>query len=185
MFIAFIILSFLAGLSIFLIRKNLYTKVASLVFLAALLALGIYSWVHLDEFSSRFFKFDSAGVLLTFVLALLSIATFYHSRLYLLRHFFTPRQEATYYASLIMLIMAMCVAYFAENIALLWVSIEATTLFVSMLIYHERSKVALEASWKYLFVSSTGVAIAFIGHSISKHYSQREQYPRSEHGIHA
>jgi len=62
-----------------------------------------------------------------------------------------------------MLITAMLSAYFSENIAVLWVSIETTTLFVSILIFHERTKEALEAAWKYLFVSSVGVALAFIG----------------------
>jgi len=62
-----------------------------------------------------------------------------------------------------MLITALLSAYYSNNIAVLWVSIEATSLFVSILVFFERSKVALEASWKYLFVSSIGIAVAFVG----------------------
>ena len=62
-----------------------------------------------------------------------------------------------------MFITAMVSAYFTENMALLWVSIEATSLFVSILIFHSRDKNAMEATWKYLFISSVGLAIAFIG----------------------
>jgi len=45
----------------------------------------------------------------------------------------------------------------------MWVCIETTTLFVAVLVFHSRSKTSLEASWKYLFISSIGVAIAFMG----------------------
>jgi len=125
--------------------------------------VNIYAYLHIDTVDSLYFKFDSLGIILAFVLSILSISTFYHSYLYLKRHQFTAKQEAGYYASLIMLITAMTSAYFAENIAVLWISIETTTLFVSILIFFERTKEALEAAWKYLFISSVGVALAFIG----------------------
>ncbi|HZK07161.1 MAG TPA: proton-conducting transporter membrane subunit [Bacteroidales bacterium] len=163
MFFTFIILSIAISLSIFLVKNARYTKVISSLFLFSVLMITGYAYLHLEETSSLYFKFDSLGVLLAFVLGILSVATFYHSVLYLQRHHFSAAQEAGYYASLIMLITAMLSAYFADNIAVLWISIETTTLFVSILIFHERTKEALEAAWKYLFVSSVGVALAFIG----------------------
>lgn len=159
----FIILSIAISLSIYLVKKASYTKAISSVFLLSVLMIAGYAYLHLEESSSVYYKFDSLSVLLAFVLGILSLATFYHSRLYLKRHNFSVKQEAGYYSSLIMLITAMLSAYFSDNIAVLWISIEATTLFVSILIFHERTKEALEAAWKYLFVSSVGVALAFIG----------------------
>lgn len=159
----FIILSIAISLSIYLVKKASYTKAISSVFLLSVLMIAGYAYLHLEESSSVYYKFDSLSVLLAFVLGILSLATFYHSRLFLKRHNFSVKQEAGYYSSLIMLITAMLSAYFSDNIAVLWISIEATTLFVSILIFHERTKEALEAAWKYLFVSSVGVALAFIG----------------------
>ena len=159
----FIILSIAISLSIYLVKKASYTKAISSVFLLSVLMIAGYAYLHLEESSSVYYKFDSLSVLLAFVLGILSLATFYHSRLYLKRHNFSVKQEAGYYSSLIMLITAMLSAYFSDNIAVLWISIETTTLFVSILIFHERTKEALEAAWKYLFVSSVGVALAFIG----------------------
>ncbi len=163
MFLIFIILSFILSLSIYLVRNDLYTKIISSLFLLFLILIIGYAYLHLEETNSWYFKFDNPGVLLALVLGILSLATFYHSFLYLKRHKFLVKQEAGYYSTLIMLITAMMSAYFAENIAVLWISIETTTLFVSILIFHERTKEALEAAWKYLFVSSVGVALAFIG----------------------
>jgi len=131
--------------------------------LISVVFISIYSYLHLNQTDTVYYQFDALGVLLTAVLGLLSIPTFYHSYLYLKRNNFTAKQEAVYYASLMMFITAMISSYFAENVALLWVSVESTTLFISILIYFKRTNDALEATWKYLFVSSVGLAIAFIG----------------------
>lgn len=159
----FFIGAMVLSLLIFLVNRRGLTTVLSYVFLASEIGLSIYAALNINTVDTRYYSFDALGVLFMMVLAILSIATFYHSRLYLIRHSFTQRQESIYYAALIMLIAAMTSAYFAENIALMWVSIEATTLFVSVLIIHERTKEAIEASWKYLFISSVGVALAFMG----------------------
>lgn len=160
--IFFLLASVISLLIFFLNRKEL-TRILVPVFLAAELAMAGYAWFHGGETDTLYYSFDSLGVLLMLVLALLSLATFYHSYLYMVRHAFTARQESIYYASLVMMITAMISAYFAENIALMWVSVETTTLFVSLLIFHDRSREAIEASWKYLFISSVGVALAFMG----------------------
>jgi hydrogenase-4 component F len=159
----FFIIAIIISILIFFVNNRSMTTVLTSLFLALEISMSVFAAMKIDAIDTVYYKFDALGVLFSLVLSVLSIATFYHSRLYLIRHDFTRKQESTYYAALIMLITAMVSAYFAENIALLWVSIEATTLFVSLLIFHERSKEAIEASWKYLFISSVGVAIAFMG----------------------
>jgi len=163
MLFIYTIISIVISLSILFAKRNTLTKVLSVVFIIAQISLSFIAFLRIGEVDSLYFKFDALGILLGFVLSILSVATFYHSTLYLKRHDFSNRQEAIYYSSLVMLIASMMNAYFAENVALLWVCIEATTLFITILIFHERTKEALEATWKYLFISSVGVAIAFIG----------------------
>ena len=163
MFVVFIILSIVLSFSIFLIKNRTITKIFFGIFLVLLTGINSYAFLHINQANSIYFKFDSIGIILSLILNILSIATIYHSYLYLKRHQYSKKQEARYYASLMMLITAMISAYFSENIAVLWVSIETTTLFVSILIFFERTKEALEAAWKYLFISSVGVALAFIG----------------------
>ncbi len=163
MLLIFFIFSIILCLSVFLLKKKIITNLLSKIFLAAHSFISINAYLKINQFDSPYYKFDSLAVLLSFVLSILSVATFYHSYLYLKRHKVSKRQEANYYAALMMLITAMTSAYFAENLAVLWASVEATTLLVSILIFYEHTEEALEATWKYLFICSVGIAFAFIG----------------------
>jgi len=58
---------------------------------------------------------------------------------------------------------AMVVAVGANNIGVIWVAIEATTVITAFLVGHRRTRTALEATWKYVVICSVGIAIAFLG----------------------
>jgi hydrogenase-4 component F len=161
--LVFFVISIIISSLIFLLRKKTVNLVLTSLFVATQICLSVYSFIHKGETDSAYFTFDAIGIILSMVLSLLSITTLYHSILYLNRHTSGIKNECIYFASLVMLISSMTGAYFANHLAVMWVCIEATTLFVAMLIFHERSKVALEAAWKYLYVSSIGVTIAFMG----------------------
>ena len=62
-----------------------------------------------------------------------------------------------------LLITAITGVYFANNIAITWILLETTTLCGAGILYYRRSEATLEATWKYLFVCSTGIAIAYLG----------------------
>jgi len=58
---------------------------------------------------------------------------------------------------------AMVLAVCANNIGVIWVAIEATTVVTAFLVGHRQSRTALEATWKYVIVCSVGIAVAFLG----------------------
>jgi hydrogenase-4 component F len=58
---------------------------------------------------------------------------------------------------------AMVVAVCANNIGIVWVAIEATTVVTAFLVGHRRTRTALEATWKYVVICSVGIAAAFLG----------------------
>lgn len=60
-------------------------------------------------------------------------------------------------------VAAMGLAVCANNIGLIWVAIEATTVITAFLVGHHRTRNALEATWKYVIVCSVGIAMAFLG----------------------
>jgi hydrogenase-4 component F len=64
---------------------------------------------------------------------------------------------------LVLLITSISAAYLANNIAVIWIFTELTTLSASALIYHHRNKLALEGTWKYLFICAISITFVFIG----------------------
>lgn len=50
-----------------------------------------------------------------------------------------------------------------ENLVVLWIGIELTTVTSTLLIAAERSRVHFEAAWKYIIITSTGIIFALLG----------------------
>lgn len=109
----------------------------------------------------HFFTFDPLGTLFYLLLTLVGLFVFVHSKRYLKEN---PLKEYRLYFSLLMLLQtAITGVYFSNNIAVTWIFLEATTLCAAGIIYHRREEHALEATWKYIFVCSTGIAMAYLG----------------------
>src|SRR5574340_572220 len=51
----------------------------------------------------------------------------------------------------------------SNNLGIMWVGMEATTLLTALLIAVHVSRESLEAMWKYVLICSVGVAFAFMG----------------------
>ncbi|MDE6045960.1 MAG: hydrogenase 4 subunit F, partial [Alistipes sp.] len=107
------------------------------------------------------FAFDAAGTLFYLLLVAVSFWVFHHSETYLSEC--DQRQTRTYFALVMLLTTAIAGAYFASNMAVTWIFLEATTLCSAGIIYHRRTTQTLEAAWKYVFVCSTGIAMAYLG----------------------
>lgn len=131
------------------------------IYLMMHVGFTLFCWFHLGETLFEFFTLDSLGVLLLSVLSLLSITTVIHGFIYLKND--PPRRYLLYHVALLALITAMSGAYLANGMTTVWIFVEATTLAVAALIYHDRTPVALEATWKYIFVCSVGIALAYLG----------------------
>ena len=74
-----------------------------------------------------------------------------------------PGTTSSYPALVALFLGAMSLAVLADNIGVLWVAIEATTIATAFLVGHLRSRRSLEAAWKYVVLASVGVAIALLG----------------------
>jgi hydrogenase-4 component F len=70
-----------------------------------------------------------------------------------------------YYALLHLFIFTMILVTVANNLALMWISIEATTIVSALLIglgFSKRS-LAIEAAWKYIILCTVGITFALLG----------------------
>lgn len=64
---------------------------------------------------------------------------------------------------LLLFLAAMTLAAEARHLGLIWVAVEATTLASAPLIYYNRNRLSIEATWKYLLLCSVGIALAMLG----------------------
>lgn len=58
---------------------------------------------------------------------------------------------------------AMMLVLVSNNLGIMWVGMEATTLLTAFLISLHPDRLSLEAMWKYLLICSVGIAFAFVG----------------------
>jgi len=161
MLLLFFIVSVLISVAIVLFRNKIFTKILTIAFALLLIWFTIFAWTNLNRTELAYFTFDSTGVLLLSVLALLAIPTIYHGFIYTNGN--DTKKHSIYHASLVALMTFMSGAYMANTMTVLWIFVEATTLAVAVLIYHDRTDMALEATWKYVFICSTGIALAYLG----------------------
>jgi hydrogenase-4 component F len=75
----------------------------------------------------------------------------------------TDRRLCTYYLLAGLFLAAMYSVLLAQNLGVLWIAMEATTLISAPLVFYHRSRRALEAAWKYLLLCSVGIAFALFG----------------------
>lgn len=119
----------------------------------ALHALGLGEALRVDSLAALFLVCVVAVATLTLFLSPgLGQATQYDER-----------QLRRYHLFVNLFIAAMLLALAANNVGLLWIAIEATTIFSAFLLPLKLTKAAVEASWKYILLGSVGIALAFAG----------------------
>jgi hydrogenase-4 component F len=107
------------------------------------------------------FAADALGLV---VLTLTSVL-FFLTALYTVGYsqFESARGGRVFVTGLLAFLGAATIVALSQHLALLWVGMEATTLAVAPLIFHRHDRRSLEAVWKYLLISSVGIALALLG----------------------
>jgi hydrogenase-4 component F len=75
----------------------------------------------------------------------------------------TPRGGRVFVSCLLGFLAAASLVSVSHHLALVWVGMETTTLTLAPLVYHRHDRRSLEAVWKYLLLSSVGIALALFG----------------------
>jgi len=144
-------------------RNNVLNNVLVILFIIVQISFTFFACFNYRSNALVYFSFDSLGLLLLLTLTIISIPALIHSYLYMKRHDETPASRAIYYAAMVSLITSITAAYLANHIAVIWIFTEMTTLSASMLIYHHRNRLALEGTWKYVFICAISITFVFIG----------------------
>ena len=104
---------------------------------------------------------DGLGLVVLTLTTILFVLTALYTVGYLARE--TPRGGRAFVSALLAFLAATSLVAMSQHLAMLWVGMEATTLAVAPLIFHRHDRRSLEAVWKYLLISSVGIALALLG----------------------
>ncbi|HSM85534.1 MAG TPA: proton-conducting transporter membrane subunit [Candidatus Limnocylindrales bacterium] len=112
----------------------------------------------------RYFRADGLTSLFLMSLGFVFFVTLLYSISYI-RHvpkgrFSSPRW---FYCLTFLFFFTMLTVYLSENLGLLWIMMEATTLSSALLVGFYNTEGAIEAGWKYLVVCTVGIAFALFG----------------------
>jgi hydrogenase-4 component F len=163
MTLIYLISALLIAVLIFINRNSILNNILVVSFGILQTGFTVYACYEYKNTALTYFTFDSLGLLLLLTLSIIALPALFHSWIYIKRHEETPQSRAIYFAAVVFLITSITAAYLANHIAVIWIFTELTTLSASALIYHHRNKLALEGTWKYVFICAISITFVFIG----------------------
>jgi hydrogenase-4 component F len=104
---------------------------------------------------------DALGLIVLSVVSAVFLVVSLYAVGYLRRE--DPRGGRVFVSCLLLFLAATSLVAISHHLALLWVGMETSTLAVAPLIFHRHDRRSLEAVWKYLVLSSVGIALALLG----------------------
>lgn len=158
----FIIGALFAGLAYF-VRNNFISHLLHIAYTVILTVFTISLYVNPGAIQYEYFKADGLCLIFLAVQSIIAIFGGIHYMNYAKYRKENPRVVALHNMGRILFNMSIAGVLLSNHFGFLWAFMEATTLTASLLIYHDRSNHALEGTWKYIFICSIGIAIAFAG----------------------
>ena len=136
--------------------------VASLIFAASAgfvvwtsgTAAGLWDLLHIDQLS----------MLMVAIITVIAAVSGSCAIGYIREQFGAyPSRLRLFYALFQLFVFTMLLAVTTENLGVMWVAVEGTTLATVFLVNLHDNPMGLEAAYKYLIISSVGIALAFMG----------------------
>jgi len=167
-----LLIPFIAGIIIPIFKsiKNILIIMTTSIILTCITGLRIYYLFlnHGNIFEANKWLFvDSLSIYHILIMLLVYFLSTLYSIVYLkeeLKNKHFELKQIKIFASLwCESLAAMTLVLISNNLAIMWVGMETTTLVTAFLISIHTSKFSLEAMWKYLLICSVGVAFAFMG----------------------
>lgn len=157
----------------FLKNKN-YDIVSGTNLLSALLVLigsvslaGIVLKNGSISYFDNAFYIDGLNSFIILIIGLINFATALFAIGYMKNEFndklFGSNRVRKFYFQINIFIFTMLLASSVNNLGILWVAIEATTLATAFLISFYNRQTSIEAAWKYVIICSTGITLALFG----------------------
>ena len=107
------------------------------------------------------FVLDPVGKVILLVVDTLVLFSSFYAVGYLMQRL--ERSNRFFIAGILGFLGLTSVVTWSHHLGVTWVAIEGTTLVTAPLIYFNRTKTSIEATWRYLLVGSVGIALALLG----------------------
>ena len=138
------------------------------------LAINLYAAVHFAitvaacfnskiEFANNYFAFDNTNKIFMLIMSVIFLMVAFYNNGYAKHLKFQDKRIRRYSLMILAFVLAMTGTILSTDLGLAWVFVEATTLSSAYLIYFNKTKHSIEAAWKYVFICSIGIALAFVG----------------------
>ncbi len=171
LFILLLLPALLAALLAFVVRPyrafvGWTSALLSLISLGAALAFIALALVGGDAPTyspGQIFRADSLAALLMVCVAAVATFTLFLSPGLGGATPYDAAQLRRYQIFINLFIAAMLLAVSTNNVGIMWIAVEATTIFSAFIIPLTLTKASVEASWKYIMIGSVGIALAFAG----------------------
>lgn len=163
MMIAMILLTpFILSILIFMRKSEKFGGVCNLFYAIVLLIASLRLYLKPESFT-HFFGTDQVNILFLLILAVLYLGVSFYNTEYIKHKKASAYSHALYAINFLLFPASMAGVILSTHLGMLWVFVEATTLTSAYLIYFNQSGSSLEATWKYIFICSVGIALAFVG----------------------
>ena len=165
------LLSFTVGLAMLLLRSRRLLAVLDVAGSLAVLGLTLEIARQVVQGGPMgalgVFRADQVAVLFLVLIGLLavavSVATVGWMRQEIARGQMHAERLRYYYALVHGFLATMLVTVLADNLGILWIAMEGTTITSALLVGFHGDKHGLEAAWKYIIVTTIGISFGLFG----------------------
>ncbi len=151
----------LAGALLSLVRSLYFEEIASVT---ASLASVVSSFfiMFLPVYSGHFLYVDGFSKIMLFLVSLIYATTVIFSTTYM-KYVENPSFEKHFYYFLMNLFaFSMLFTVCVNDLGLMWIGVEATTVTSALLVATENTESTVEATWRYIIVVSVGLIISLL-----------------------
>jgi hydrogenase-4 component F len=114
-----------------------------------------------------FLRADALSLFFIFTIATVNLAAALYSKGYIAGEvkegLISEKAAKLYYSLFNVFTLSMFLVTLVENLGLMWVCVEMTTLASAFLVGFHTTKKAIEAAWKYVIICSVGLVLALVG----------------------
>ncbi|PIW35470.1 MAG: hydrogenase [Nitrosopumilales archaeon CG15_BIG_FIL_POST_REV_8_21_14_020_33_23] len=181
----------ISGLLVTVFKRKRIIETTTIISSFLILIQGLFLLTSILEKKSiiifdGIFYLDSLSAIMIITISLVGFLSSLYSVNYMGRQYdkliVDRKKLVRYYQGFNMFLFTMLLVPVSNNLGIMWIAIEATTLVSVLLIMLYTKQSSIEASWKYLLIATVGLSLALFG--IIFFYYANSVYDNSFNSIH-